>query len=149
MSTNAEIELELPRDASAAGRARQTLRQALPSGVDGQRANDVLLVVSELVSNAVEHGEGLIRLRLRFTAGRVAGEVVDEGTGFEREVREAGVEEIRGRGLALVDALSSRWGVHEGTTHVWFEIDLSGDLDPPSGPALGASERPERLPPSR
>ena len=47
-------------------------------------------MVSELVTNAVMHGQGTIRLRLQVDAGDVWGEVIDAGGGFEYEVREVG-----------------------------------------------------------
>ena len=72
------------------------------------------------------------------------GEVVDEGAGFEREVRERGAQEIGGRGLLLVEALSSRWGIHEGTTHVWFELTAETSAEP-AEPQLGEAERPTEL----
>ena len=80
------------------------------------------MVVSELVTNAVMHGQGGIRLRLQVDDGHVRGEVVDGGSGFEHELREAGRLATSGRGLLIVDALTTRWGMHEGTTHVWFEM---------------------------
>src|SRR5690349_9249390 len=142
-----DIELDLPREASAVATAREALRGSLPDDIDPRSASDLVLLVSELVANAVEHGEGAIRVRLRSVDGNVVGEVVDQGRGFEREVREVGLDEVRGRGLLIVDALSSRWGVHEGTTHVWFELALGASPTSDSGPALGESERPSRLPP--
>ena len=105
---------------------------------------DLCLVVSELVTNAVTHGQGSVRLRLQCDAGAVRGEVIDEGGGFESELREPGPFDAHGRGLLLVDRLTTRWGVHEGTTHVWFEmLDGSGGSD--AGPEVGAENRPPRL----
>ena len=141
-----ELELDLPRTASAAAVARHALQRSLPEGLDPERTDDLMLLISELVINAVEHGDGAIRLRLRLANRTATGEVIDQGGGFEREVREHGVDELRGRGLLIVDALSSSWGVHEGTTHVWFEMDLDDRPDATSGPALGESERPPQLP---
>jgi hypothetical protein len=43
--------------------------------------------------------------------------------------------QVGGNGLRIVDAEATRWGVHEGTTHVWFELE-------PSGPQLGADKNP-------
>jgi hypothetical protein len=40
----------------------------------------------------------------------VYGEVIDQSGGFEREMRERGPDELNGRGLMIVDALSRRWG---------------------------------------
>ena len=84
------------------------------------------LVVSELVTNAVRHGEGAIELRLWRDGTTVRGEVVDEGGGFEHEVRTEGWDDVGGRGLGIVERMTRRWGIREGTTHVWFELDPGG-----------------------
>lgn len=94
-------------------------------GFDGM-LGDALLVVSELVTNAVVHGGGMVTVRLRPTASGVRIEVADSGAG-EPEVREAPPEgELRagGYGLLIVDALSDRWGVErEGTAKtVWAHV---------------------------
>jgi anti-sigma regulatory factor (Ser/Thr protein kinase) len=94
------------------------------------------LVVSELVNNAVLHGEGSIELLVDLDEHRLQIEVIDEGQGFEHIAREIPFEELTGRGLVLVDAEASRWGVHEGTTHVWAELERSG-------PRIGEDAKPE------
>ena len=48
----------------------------------------------------------------------------------------------------VAEALTARWGLHEGTTHVWFEMDLDATPDEDAGPVLGAEERPSELPPA-
>ncbi|RPF35380.1 ATP-binding protein [Streptomyces sp. TLI_185] len=91
------------------------------------RADDVLLCVSELVTNALLHGVPpgrLSRLLLRHD-GRVLGvEVHDSGPGVPRVVEAADVEGESGRGLLLVAALSDRWGVRERELGkaVWCEF---------------------------
>jgi len=55
------------------------------------------------------------------------------------------LQEVSGRGLFVVEALSNRWGVHEGTTHVWFELAAQTGASGPLGPRLGQGERPEAL----
>lgn len=102
-------------------------------------------MISELVSNAVAHGRGQIVFRLRLDEGIVRGEVVDQGGGFGHEIRERGPEEVSGRGLRLVEALTSRWGIHGGTTRVWFEFAAQTDASGPLGPRHGQDERPEAL----
>lgn len=94
------------------------------------------LLVSELVTNALLHGEGTITLRAHLDDDRLLVEVMDEGPGFERPVRDADFEMNGGLGLGLVDSESSRWGVDEGVTHVWFELDRSG-------PRLGPAKKPQ------
>src|SRR5687768_6979405 len=117
MSIELELHLRLPRHDSAAGIARKALGHRFADELGRERAGELALVVSELVTNAVAHGQGEISLAVHVEGDRVLCEVVDEGGGFEREVRERGPDDVSGRGLHIVDALSSRWGVHEGTTH--------------------------------
>jgi anti-sigma regulatory factor (Ser/Thr protein kinase) len=124
-----DIDVALPRAASAAAAARRELRETLAGKLPQPVLDDLALVVSELVTNAVLHGQGDIRLRLQLDAGDVRGEVVDAGGGFEHELREAAPFATSGRGLLIVDRLTTRWGAHGGTTHVWFEM-LMGEHGP-------------------
>jgi two-component sensor histidine kinase len=129
-----------------AGRlARSAVSDRFAEELGPDRVGTLCLLVTELVTNAVVHGRGAITLKIRVDGDRVYGEVVDEGSGFEREVRERGPDEFNGRGLMIVDALTRCWGIHEGTTHVWFE--LADPDDPPrlTKPELGEDERPRRL----
>ena len=141
----ADLELTLPPDASAPGLARAAAKRYLAGKVTPERLSELTLVISELVSNASVHGRGQIVLRLQHDDETVRGEVIDQGAGFEREVRARGPEEVGGRGLYLVDALTTRWGIHEGTTHVWFEIAARSDPSRRPNPRLGQDERPEAL----
>lgn len=45
----------------------------------------------------------------------------------------------------IVESLASRWGVHEGTTHVWFELGAGRAAPEPTEPELGESQRPDAL----
>jgi anti-sigma regulatory factor (Ser/Thr protein kinase) len=144
--TTANIDVALPRDASAAAVARRALREMCNSTLQQGVLGDLILVVSELVNNAVLHGQGAIRLRLQLDAGDLRGEVIDGGGGFEHELRAAGPHATAGRGLLIVDRLTTQWGVHEGTTHVWFEM-LTGSRGPQGvGPRVGEESRPRQLP---
>ncbi|HWF51377.1 MAG TPA: ATP-binding protein [Solirubrobacteraceae bacterium] len=129
------VEVELPRDPSAGARARRLLEEMAAGKLEGDELGRAKLLVSELVNNAVLHGEGSIVFRADLGENRLHVEVIDQGSGFEREVREHDAENLGGRGLRLVEAESSRWGLHEGTTHVWFEIEHPG-------PRLGADNKP-------
>jgi anti-sigma regulatory factor (Ser/Thr protein kinase) len=95
--------------------------------VGGALAADELhtakLLTSELVTNAVLHGKGRILMRALLDEDRVRVEVVDEGGGFAHDIRYRDAGALSGRGLAIVDAESSRWGIRNGSKHVWFELE--------------------------
>ncbi|HET7046707.1 MAG TPA: ATP-binding protein [Solirubrobacteraceae bacterium] len=128
-------ELALPQDVSAPRIARRTLNEWFATSLADDGLDTAKLLVSELVTNALLHGQGTITLRPHLDDDRLLIEVMDEGPGFERTVRDADFEMNGGLGLGLVDSESNRWGVQEGTTHVWFELDRSG-------PLLGPAKQP-------
>ncbi|MET9295577.1 ATP-binding protein [Streptomyces sp. NPDC003077] len=113
--------------------AREFVRQALAElGMGaGERAEEVLLCVSELVTNALVHGvppgRGF-RLQLWVTGdGALRVEVHDSGEGRPRAgAVPAGAEEEAGRGLMLVEALADKWGVGERAPGkiVWCEFEV-------------------------
>ena len=109
-----DLALNLPPDTSAPRVARAAAKRHLAGKVSPERLSELSVVISELVSNALVHGRGQVVLRLQLDEGIVRGEVIDQGGGFEHEVRARGPEDVRGRGLFLVDALTNRWGIHEG-----------------------------------
>ena len=120
--------LRLPADASAAPRARAHVRTALSDAGLGALADDASLVVSELVSNAVLHARSAVGVRvLRLDDQRARLEVEDSST----VVPTFGLMDTRatsGRGLLLVDAVSTGWGVDvdpgRGKT-VWVELSTA------------------------
>ncbi len=112
----------LAGDLPSAGTARALVREHLPGH---GRLDDIELVVSELVANAVKYGQGGVEVAvatapdaLRVAVASVAGET-------EPQVRPATAHEPGGRGLAIVDTLADRWGWHrEGDRiAVWAEFD--------------------------
>ena len=94
--------------------------------LDHDALETLKLLASELVNNAVLHGVGRIEFIADVDGDAVRIDVVDEGSGFTHQVAEVGFDEVSGRGLHVVESASSRWGVFEGTTHVWFELERSG-----------------------
>lgn len=120
------LDMRLARTARAPGEARRSL-EALRHRIDPAVFNDVRLLVSELVTNSVQH-EGpdpgsWVAVRLRVSAAAVRGEVTNPGPGFHPERRPPRQGQESGRGLYLVDQLANRWGVSKnGVTRVWFEI---------------------------
>ena len=84
--------------------------------------DDVLLVVSELVTNAVRHGRGEVALQVAWDDGLVSGQVSDDGAGVDAGVRARPSGRVGGHGLLVVDQGADDWGVRAGSAHVWFEI---------------------------
>jgi anti-sigma regulatory factor (Ser/Thr protein kinase) len=116
-------ELDLPRHGGAPGVARHALSQWFGECLDDEALDTGKLVVSELVTNAVRHGAGRIRLAAGLDDDHLLIEVADEGTGFASSTRDIPFHKTGGRGLEIVAAASSRWGFSDGTTHVWAEIE--------------------------
>ncbi len=113
--------LELPRDERAPGAARRALDGVLPA-LDEEAAADARLLISELVTNSVQHGAG-DRVIVLIDAERpdsLRCEVIDDGHGFVPRARPD--QPVGGWGLDLVERLAGNWGVREGSTHVWFEL---------------------------
>ncbi len=129
------LEVKLPHTPAAPAIARRCIVRWLAPEVEGEELDTAKLLVSELVTNAVVHGHGEITLRATLDEDRLLVDVIDQGRGFERTVRQRDFASVGGRGLAIVDAEASRWGIHEGTTHVWFELERPG-------PRLGTDKKP-------
>jgi anti-sigma regulatory factor (Ser/Thr protein kinase) len=125
MSTPSEaLRVQLAASDSAPFEARKFVKQAAGRLSEPLLA-DLLLVVTELVTNSVRHGpEGRITVELDIAhPGRVRGQVGDEGVATAKQrIADTEPETPGGFGLMLVDQLSRSWGVREGTTHVWFEL---------------------------
>lgn len=122
------LELELPSSARAPAAARAAV-EPLARGLSDEGRFNLRLLVSELVSNSVRHAGrrrgGVVCLRARLEPDRVHVEVQDAGSFDWRTPPTPRVVEgdESGRGLPLVAALSSRWGLtfDRGTT-AWFEL---------------------------
>lgn len=121
--TGHERTWHIPAQRQAIPDTRAEVRKHLADhGVDD--TYDLEVVVSELVTNAIRHGRPEITLTLAVDGPRVRGEVVDHGPGMPRP-RTPADDEAGGRGLAIVQACTRRWGVTplpDGHGKcVWFE----------------------------
>lgn len=120
-------EVTLPATRPAAGLARQATRSAVAAWRLGDLADAAVLLVSELVTNAVEHAgpdTSATVLRLEFCGSWLRIEVHDASPHDPRPRTPDWLDES-GFGLMLVDALAAKWGVQQ-TTHgkaVWAELD--------------------------
>ena len=108
--------LDLPFSAESAGVARKQLVEWMDSlDVGDETRDDARLVVSELVGNSVRHARPLADGTMRVTWSSldkgVDISVTDGGALTTPEVVEAGVSDLAGRGLSIVETLASRWWV--------------------------------------
>ena len=121
MPTILRVDIERDRRAPAAARAAI---DTLAGEVNPALVPDAKLLASELVTNAVKYGSGgPVTLEVESDKpDQMRVEVIDQGAGFVPVAREKPRTEVGGWGLHLVESLSDQWGVHEGSTHVWFEL---------------------------
>ena len=118
-------------DLEAGGRdvatARHLVEESLEDDTFEGCRDDVVLAVSELVTNALVHGHGDVHLHLSATEAVVRVEVTDRSSRRPRVV-DASPDATGGRGLHIVEVVSSRWGIDdngEGGKTVWCEIATS------------------------
>lgn len=141
-----QVSFRLPAATASVGAARAYTAELLDAwDVAGEVAEDAVLVVSELVTNAVAHtASEQVVCRLRSGERRLYVEVEDEARGCTFPVRRTPAPASpRGRGLLLVEALSLAWGVMDAPQGcgriVWAELPSPA---PWYGPARPATERP-------
>lgn len=117
---------DLPRHPTAARQARDELAASV-----GDLADDLVQVAqvltSELVTNAIAHGEGPITLRVLRDSRSLTVQVEDRGSAVP-VVREHDLTALSGRGMQLVEAFATAWGTESEPTGrgktVWFELRL-------------------------
>ena len=109
-STGMSPDARAPQCARAWCRQQLTVAWIGPDPVTPQLLQDVSLVVSELVTNAVRAGCHRLTVRLSVDGDQIRLAVIDDGAGtpVRQHLR---VDATSGRGLAIVGALTSDWGV--------------------------------------
>ena len=119
-----QASMELPQDPSSVRRARRFVADKLTAWGLDQLRDDALLVTSELTANAITHAESSCELRLTLTSSALRIDVVDSGAGTPEPQPRSFTEE-HGRGLVLVDAITTAWGLDvvpgDGKV-VWAEL---------------------------
>lgn len=130
--TPREVAGTLSRNPANVALARKAARLALEEWGLSDHVEVIELVVSELVTNAVRHGDGRVRMRMSVAADQLRVEVHDDGCG--RPIRRhAGVADESGRGLELLGDLAVLHDGELGVTDdepgygktVWFAVPLS------------------------
>jgi anti-sigma regulatory factor (Ser/Thr protein kinase) len=121
----------LPCGPEAPSLARSFVSSCLDGHAKPELRDHARLLVSELVTNSLQHsGQGAgapLHIRAVAADGLIRIEVKDHGR--LGAVRRRAPDDRRGGGfgLHLVDLLAARWGVsHEDGTLVWFELHLRG-----------------------
>ncbi|MGH8891578.1 MAG: ATP-binding protein [Acidothermaceae bacterium] len=118
-----DLRTVLPCDASSVGTARRLVRSQLANLADPDVVADASLLVSELVTNAIIHGRTGVKLHAGVRRGVFRAEISDGNPALPAPRRPSQLA-TTGRGLLLIDEISSRWGVkntRSGKT-IWFEI---------------------------
>lgn len=129
--------VRLAADVHAAAQARTFVASTLRAwGFHAAQTGDVLLAVSELVSNAVQHGSGRPRLQLSLVEGHLEVRVRDEAA-RPAQRRPHDLLADRGRGLQIVGTIADAWGQSSDGTGkwVWAVFTLAGTDRPTGGPA--------------
>jgi anti-sigma regulatory factor (Ser/Thr protein kinase) len=122
--------LELRGGRHAPGAVRSVFGTLLAEHLDGDDFLDVIVLVSELITNAVRHGGadegGTIVVHVAIAPLVLRVEVCDGGPGFVPPAVPRPGPEGGGNGLVLLARMSSRWGVAcDDGACVWFERALS------------------------
>ncbi|MER6176008.1 ATP-binding protein [Streptosporangium sp. NPDC001681] len=130
---------DLPHDLPIIGKTRAMVRETLAAWALHHLVDDAVLVVGELLANAIIHGEPVVRLSLWTGADEFQIQVTDRGPGRPRHLA-LGVEAIHGRGLTIVRALAHDTGVtplpnHPGKT-IWARWRLPLRTRPPGYPGI-------------
>ena len=126
------LSLEMAGGAEAPRLARTAVLDALRDRLCPATANDVALVVSELVTNSVEHAatgqDERVEVEVDVRESCVHIEVSDDGATLRPRSSPRHPDAPRPFGLALVDRLARSWGVDRdgaGHTRVWADLPLS------------------------
>lgn len=121
------FQMTLAPQRAQVSRARRFVVEIATAVGQGDLADVVELLTSEVVTNVVLHAGGdEMRITVDWSPPTFRVEVFDESPATPRPQR-YGVDAATGRGLALISDLASAWGTtpHEDGKSVWFEVDAA------------------------
>ena len=122
----------LPADLRSAREARELVRNTLDGWTDGDRIDDIVLCVSELVTNAVVHASSSPPILVHVRPAVIHVEVSDTSDVMPTP-REAELDDTSGRGMSILTGFSDRWGSLRrsgGGKTVWFDVDRTSSGSP-------------------
>lgn len=131
------LELTVGEQPDAVPRARELATAALAGRAAGI-VEDVRLVVTELVTNALLHGRGPVEVRVVESGAAVRLEVEDASPELPVPARHS-TETLTGRGLAMVARLATSWGAETtgtGRKVVWAQLEEGGERTGEVAPEL-------------
>lgn len=122
--------LQMPHSAPAVATVRRRVRGELArAGVSGPLLDDVEVVISELIGNAVRHARpvpgGSLLVAWQVDGSVVTVRVTDGGSPSGVQPQHVPLLSDSGRGLRIVDRLAGRWGVVDhvgGLRTVWASL---------------------------
>ncbi|MFG2123606.1 ATP-binding protein [Streptomyces sp. NPDC048710] len=134
------LRYELPAEPGVVAQCRALTQRALlkwfgSAGQPGRKAaDDAVLLVSEVATNACTHGGGPSALHLTATDRALWVQISDTSPAAPRPRGRHSASRTSGHGLYLVQRLAARWGCvpgsHGGKT-VWFEVDIVPEAGAP------------------
>jgi anti-sigma regulatory factor (Ser/Thr protein kinase) len=130
----------------APGRARRSVLSQLSGQLTESGAGELALIISELVTNSVRHAnvgpQQTLTVECTGLPDRLRVTVTDPGSDFQPRLRTPDHPAAGGRGLRIVESLSSAWGVlrgSAGTTSVWCELPFE------ASPLHRSNQRPDDI----
>ncbi|MDT4980697.1 MAG: hypothetical protein QOG07_2576 [Pseudonocardiales bacterium] len=119
--------VDLPASSRSAATARALVCAILPAWGLAPIAEDAALVVSEMVANAVQHAPGSASHELEIVRrSRGVRIYISDGSPAVPVVAELSHSRPHGRGMRVIEELSSSWGSdeHHGGKRVWVDLDV-------------------------
>jgi anti-sigma regulatory factor (Ser/Thr protein kinase) len=118
-----EFSASFPGTPAGARAARHFVRDAL-TAIDHQLRETILLLTSEVATNAVRYAGSKFQVSIASVENDGVRVEVTDDNAQAPQARSAPLDATNGRGLNVVDALASAWGVdaHRHGKVVWFEV---------------------------
>ncbi|WP_433200014.1 SpoIIE family protein phosphatase [Dactylosporangium sp. CS-047395] len=115
-------------DAVSASAARRFAADVLIAWGERRLVDDTLLLLDEVITNAIQHTVGAVVVRLDLVPDRLRVTVADRSERLPHP-RRAGADSENGRGLLIISSIAAAWGseaLPAGGKEVWFEVARTG-----------------------